>query len=197
MSPETLLEQISTVVWGPATLTLLLGVGIYLSVGLKAVPQRNIKRAFLLLGSKSPQQEPGEITPFQALMASLSATIGTGNIAGVATAIFLGGPGAVFWMWVTAFLGLATKYTEAVLAVQFRQTNSHGQYLGGPMYYIKNGLNSRWHWLGWAFALFGMLAAFGIGNMVQANSVANAVLESFHIPVWGTAINRSKSSVIV
>jgi len=188
MSPETLLEQISAVVWGPATLTLLLGVGIYLSVGLKAVPQRNIKRAFLLLGSKSPQQEPGEITPFQALMTSLSATIGTGNIAGVATAIFLGGPGAVFWMWVTAFLGLATKYTEAVLAVQFRQTNSHGQYLGGPMYYIKNGLNRRWHWLGWAFALFGMFAAFGIGNMVQANSVANAVLESFHIPVWGTAL---------
>ena len=188
MSPETLLEQISAVVWGPATLTLLLGVGIYLSVGLKAVPQRNIKRAFLLLGSKSPQQEPGEITPFQALMTSLSATIGTGNIAGVATAIFLGGPGAVFWMWVTAFLGLATKYTEAVLAVQFRQTNSHGQYLGGPMYYIKNGLNRRWHWLGWSFALFGMFAAFGIGNMVQANSVANAVLESFHIPVWGTAL---------
>ena len=188
MSPENFFEQISAVAWGPATLTLLLGVGIYLSVGLKAVPQRNIKRAFLLLGSKSPQQEPGEITPFQALMTSLSATIGTGNIAGVATAIFLGGPGAVFWMWVTAFLGLATKYTEAVLAVQFRQTNSHGQYLGGPMYYIKNGLNRRWHWLGWAFALFGMLAAFGIGNMVQANSVANAVLESFHIPVWGTAL---------
>jgi AGCS family alanine or glycine:cation symporter len=119
-------------------------------------------------------------------MTALSATIGTGNIAGVATAIVLGGPGAVFWMWVTALFGMATKYAEAVLAVKYREVDELGNFVGGPMYYIKNGLNKRWHWLGLLFALFGTLASFGIGNMVQANSVADALDLMFQIPDWLT-----------
>ena len=121
-------------------------------------------------------------------MTALSATIGTGNIAGVATAIYLGGPGAVFWMWVIAFFGMATKYSEAVLAVKYREINSSGQYVGGPMYYIRNGLSASWAWLGTLFAFFGMLAAFGIGNTVQAHSVANVMLQTFSIPLVTTGL---------
>ena len=114
-------------------------------------------------------------------MTALSATIGTGNIAGVATAIFLGGLGAIFWMWVTALFGMATKYGEAVLAVKYRETDARGKRVGGPMYYIKNGLGENWKWLGFLFALFGTIAAFGIGNMVQSNSVADALNSNFNI----------------
>jgi AGCS family alanine or glycine:cation symporter len=117
-------------------------------------------------------------------MTALSATVGSGNIAGVATAIFLGGPGAVFWMWVTALFGMASKYAEAVLAVRFREVDELGNHVGGPMYYIQNGLGSRWRWLAILFSLFGALAAFGIGNTVQANTVALAVESSLHVPVW-------------
>ncbi len=123
----------------------------------------------------------GEISPFNALMTSLSATIGTGNIAGVATAIFLGGPGALFWMWCTALVGMATKFAEAVCAVQYRETDEDGNHVGGPMYYIKNGLSHKWAWLGTAFAIFGSIAGFGIGNTVQSNSVAAAVQANFGI----------------
>lgn len=121
-------------------------------------------------------------------MTALSATIGTGNIAGVATAIFLGGPGAVFWMWITALFGMATKYGEAVLAVKYREVKPNGSYAGGPMYYIKNGLGDNWKWLAWLFALFGAVAAFGIGNTVQSNSVAHAAQGSFGIPLFVTGI---------
>jgi len=122
------------------------------------------------------------------LMTSLSATIGTGNITGVATAIFIGGPGALFWMWVTALIGMATKYSEAVCAVHYREVDEKGSYLGGPMYYIKNGLGKKWLWLGFLFALFGALASFGIGNTVQANSVASALQAQFNIPLWLTGV---------
>jgi len=174
----------SGIIWGPVMLTLLLGTGVYLTIGLKAMPWQQLIASFRLLWRSRHSKDKGDITPFQALMTALAATIGTGNIAGVATAIFLGGPGAVFWMWVTALVGMATKYSEAVLAVKYREIDERGHYVGGPMYYIKNGLGENWKWLAIAFALFGMTAAFGIGNMVQANSVADAMHTAFAIPDW-------------
>jgi len=185
---EDVLNQLSAWVWGPVMLAFLLGVGIYLMFGLKAFPWRNTARAFVLLWRTQKTEREGDISPFQALMTSLSATIGTGNIAGVATAIALGGPGAVFWMWMTALFGMATKFAEAVLAVKYRELDEDGRHVGGPMYYIKNGLGERWHWLAVFFALLGSLAAFGIGNMVQANSVADALESLFHVPVWQTGV---------
>ncbi len=185
---EELLTLLSSVVWGPVMLAFLLGVGMFLMLGLRAFPWRYTTKAFaLLLGDRKDSQK-GDISPFQALMTSLSATIGTGNIAGVATAIALGGPGAVFWMWMTALFGMATKYAEAVLAVKYREVDEDGRYVGGPMYYIKNGLGDNWNWLAIVFAMLGALAAFGIGNMVQANSVADAVEAMFHVPVWQTGV---------
>ena len=183
---ESFLNTLSGIIWGPVMLTLLVGVGIYLTIGLRAIPWRRVGYSFCLLwqGRSSKTQEPGEISPFQALMTALAATVGSGNIAGVATAIFLGGPGAVFWMWVTALFGMATKYAEAVLAVHYREVDELGHHVGGPMYYIQNGLGSNWRWLAVSFSLFGMLAAFGIGNTVQSNTVASAVESSFNIPTW-------------
>ncbi len=168
-------------VWGIPMLVLILGTGFYLMLGLHLMPLRNIGRAFRMLFAGRSSSREGDITPFQALMTSLSATIGTGNIAGVATAIALGGPGALFWMWCTALVGMATKYAEAVCAVQYRERDANGDFCGGPMYYIKNGLSTKWAWLGTAFALFGAIAGFGIGNGVQANSVADALNGSFGV----------------
>ena len=187
---EYLLNALSNVIWGPIMLMLLVGVGIYLTIGLRALPWRRLGYSFLLLWSSrvSKSGDAGEIPPFHALMTALSATVGSGNVAGVATAIYLGGPGAVFWMWMTALFGMATKYSEAVLAVRFREVDELGRYVGGPMYYIRNGLGPRWYWLAYLFSLFGMLAAFGIGNTVQANTVANAVKTSFHVPLWGSGL---------
>ena len=185
---EDILNQLSSWVWGPVMLAFLLGVGVFLMVGLRAFPWRNTFTAFRLLWTTRKNKQAGEISPFQALMTSLSATIGTGNIAGVATAIALGGPGAVFWMWITALFGMATKYAEAVLAVKYRELDGQGRYVGGPMYYIKNGLGEKWRWLSVIFALLGAIAAFGIGNMVQANSVADAVKSLFGVPVWKTGV---------
>jgi len=121
-------------------------------------------------------------------MTAMSATVGTGNIAGVATAIAMGGPGALFWMWCTALVGMATKYAEAVLAVHFREIDEQGNHIGGPMFYIRNGLNKNWAWLGTAFAIFGALAGFGIGNTIQANSVADALNSKLGIPHIATGI---------
>ena len=175
-------------VWGPPMLVLILGTGIFLMLGLRLVPLRRIGYGFRMLWEGRTEQGKGEITPFNALMTSLSATIGTGNIAGVATAIFLGGPGALFWMWCTALVGMATKYSEAVLAVHYREVDAAGRFVGGPMYYIKNGLGRKWIWLGGAFATFGFFAGFGIGNTVQSNSVAHAVQSSFGVPNWVSGI---------
>jgi AGCS family alanine or glycine:cation symporter len=182
------LNQLSTVVWGPVTLAFLLGVGIFLTLGLRAFPWRYTIKSFVMLWKSRESEQEGDISPYQALMTSLSATIGTGNIAGVATAIALGGPGAIFWMWITALFGMATKYAEAVLAVKYREIDEEGRHVGGPMYYIKNGLGGRWYWLAVIFALLGAIAAFGIGNMVQANSVADAIETLFQIPVWQTGV---------
>ncbi|MBO6850890.1 MAG: alanine:cation symporter family protein, partial [Marinobacter sp.] len=138
--------------------------------------------------SASGAESDGEIPPFQALMTALSATVGTGNIAGVATAVFLGGPGALFWMWLTALVGMATKYSEAVLAVRFREVDERGAHVGGPMYYIRNGLGKKWAWLGVVFAIFAAIAGFGIGNTVQANSVADVLQANFNMPTWLTGV---------
>lgn len=165
--------------WGAPMLIAILGVGLFLTLGLRGQSLAKLGVAFRLMFAKSDGS--GDISPFNALMTSLSATIGTGNIAGVATAIFLGGPGALFWMWCTALLGMATKYAEAVCAIEFRETDSKGRFVGGPMYYIKNGLGANWRWLAVAFAVFGTVAGFGIGNTVQANSVAEILQSNFAI----------------
>ncbi len=174
--------------WGPVMLLLLLGTGLYLSLGLGFMTVRKIPVALRLLLQGRRGEGKGDISPFSALMTSLSATIGTGNIAGVATALALGGPGALFWMWITALVGMATKYAEAVCAVRFREQDSQGNYSGGPMYYIRNGLHRRWHWLGYAFALFGSLAGFGIANTVQSNSVSQVMNDSFSVPPLATGL---------
>ncbi|MEA1080017.1 sodium:alanine symporter family protein [Marinobacter qingdaonensis] len=183
--------QLNSLVWGPPMLVLILGVGLFLSLGLKLMPVRKLGAGFRLMwqGRKATGAESeGEIPPFQALMTALSATVGTGNIAGVATAVFLGGPGALFWMWLTALVGMATKYSEAVLAVRFREVDERGDHVGGPMYYIRNGLGQKWAWLGVLFAIFAAIAGFGIGNTVQANSVADVMEASFGVPDWLTGL---------
>ncbi|AHD01760.1 alanine/glycine:cation symporter family protein [Leisingera methylohalidivorans] len=178
------------IVWGVPMLVMILGVGFFLQVGLKFMPILKIGTGFSLLFKGRESQGEGQISPFNALMTSLSATIGTGNIAGVATAVFLGGPGALFWMWMTALVGMATKYAEAVCAVKYREKDELGNFVGGPMYYIKNGLGAKWAWLGVAFALFGSVAAFGIGNGVQANGVAQVLETNF-------GVNTSVTGVIL
>nr|WP_321443627.1 sodium:alanine symporter family protein [uncultured Cohaesibacter sp.] len=185
---NALVSSINGVVWGPLMLVLILGVGFFLQVGLKFMPILKLGTGFSLLFKGRQGQGEGQISPFNALMTSLSATIGTGNIAGVATAVFLGGPGALFWMWMTALIGMATKYAEAVCAVKYRETDELGNFVGGPMYYIKNGLGKNWRWLGFAFALFGAFAAFGIGNGVQANGVAQVLEANFGINTSVTGV---------
>ncbi len=163
---------LSGYIWGLPSIILLVGTGIYLTIRLRFIQLRGIKHSFqLITGKYDKKDDPGEVTHFQALSAALSATIGTGNIAGVATAISFGGPGAVFWMWVTAFVGMATKYTSCALALKFRSIHPNGEISGGPMYTLKNGL--KMPRLGALFAFFTLIAAFGIGNMVQANSVVD------------------------
>ncbi len=174
--------------WGPPMLLLIAITGLFLTIGLKAYPILNVKKGFSLLWSGRKAKGEGDISGFNALMTSLSATIGTGNIAGVATAIAMGGPGALFWMWMIALVGMATKYAEAVLAVHYREQDENGNFVGGPMYYIKNGLGDNWKWMAAAFAFFGMIAGFGIGNGVQANSVADVMHNSFDIPELASGI---------
>ncbi|WP_298189425.1 sodium:alanine symporter family protein [uncultured Pseudomonas sp.] len=187
---NTLVNQLNGVVWGPPMLVLILGTGLFLMLRLKFMPLSKIGAGFKLMwqGRKKGDEESGEISPFQALMTCLAATVGTGNIAGVATAIFLGGPGALFWMWCTALVGMATKYCEVVLAVHYREKDERGEHVGGPMYAIKNGLGKKWLWLGTAFAIFGGFAGFGIGNMVQVNSMAAALQTTFNVPLWVTGV---------
>ncbi|MCF6281134.1 MAG: sodium:alanine symporter family protein [Candidatus Polarisedimenticolaceae bacterium] len=185
---QQLISSINGIVWGVPMLIAILGTGLFLMIGLRFLPPRKLILGIQLLWQGRTASGEGDIPPFRALMTSLAATIGTGNIAGVATAIFLGGPGALFWMWCTALVGMATKYAEAVCAVHYRETDERGMHVGGPMYYIKNGLSSRWAWLGSAFALFGAIAGFGIGNTVQANSVADVLNASFNIPTWLTGL---------
>ncbi|MBT5388446.1 MAG: sodium:alanine symporter family protein [Porticoccaceae bacterium] len=185
---EQVIDAVNGFVWGPVMLCLLLGTGIYLTIGLKGMTISHIPYAFKQLFKGRKGSGEGEITPFNALMTSLSSTIGMGNIAGVATAIGLGGPGALFWMWCAAFVGMATKYAEAVLAVNYRETDELGRKVGGPMYYIKNGLGANWKWLGMAFALFGSLAGFGLANTVQSNAVSQVLETNFAIPTIASGL---------
>lgn len=178
-------ETINKFIWGPYMLVLLLGTGIYYTIRTNFMPITKLgyvlKNTLFKIFDKKVSGE-GNITPFQAVATALAATIGTGNIAGVATAIALGGPGAIFWMWISALFGMATKFAEVVLAIRYREKTEDGRFVGGPMYYIQNGLG--WKWLAVIFAFFGAVAAFGIGNMVQANSVADSMNASFGIPHW-------------
>jgi len=169
------METMNSLVWGPVMIVLLVGTGLYLTVWLRFVQLRYLKHAVrCILGVYDDPDEKGDISHFQALCAALSATIGTGNIAGVATAIALGGPGAVFWMWVTALVGMATKFTSCSLALKYRVIHKDGSASGGPMYFLEKGLNLRW--LGILFALCAGFASFGIGCAVQSNSVADGLL---------------------
>ena len=178
MTFSEIVSYLNGIAWGPWMLILLVGTGIYLSARVGFIQfgkfgyamKHTIGRIF----TKQTAGE-GEITPFQAVSTALAATVGTGNIAGVTGAIAVGGPGAVFWMWLSALFGMVTKYAEVVLAVRYRERNEKGEYVGGPMYYIKNGLGPKWNWLAMAFSLLGALAAFGIGNMTQVNTIATSI----------------------
>ncbi|KZR65670.1 sodium:alanine symporter family protein [Prochlorococcus sp. MIT 1303] len=172
---EAINNPINGFAWGWPTVILIAGTGILLMVGLGFMPLLRIPYGVRMLLRNPTSSSEGEISPFQALMTSMAATIGTGNIAGVAVAIAMGGPGAVFWMWLIAIFGIATKYAEALLAIHFREVDPLGNHVGGPMYYIRNGLGPNWAWLGGFFALFGMLAGFGIGNGVQSFEVSSAL----------------------
>ncbi len=176
-----LMESLNNLVWGKAMMGLLLGVGLFLTIGLRFISLTKIKYGFRQLFKKrSGNAEEGDVSPFAALMTALSSTVGTGNIAGVAAAIAIGGPGAVFWMWVTAILGTATKFAEGVLAVRYREIDANGNRVGGPMYYIKNGLGPKWLWLAGAFAFFGVIGSLSTGNAVQANSIADALKSEYN-----------------
>ncbi|MDO4812415.1 MAG: sodium:alanine symporter family protein [Eubacteriales bacterium] len=171
-------SAINGFVWGPIMLALLVGTGVYLSIRVGFIQFSKIgywwKNTIGKIFKKTEAGE-GEITPLQAVSTALASTVGTGNIAGVTGAIILGGPGAVFWMWISALFGMVTKFAEVTLAVKYRERNDKGDWCGGPMYYIKNGLGANWKWLGVIFSVFGALAAFGIGNIAQINSIASSV----------------------
>ncbi len=181
---DEIISSASSFVWGVPMLVLLVGTGLYLSIRLKGMQFWALGHAVKLIFTKEEDGE-GDITHFQALMTALAATVGIGNIVGVATAITFGGPGAVFWMWVTGLVGMATKYSEAILAVKYREEGENG-FKGGPMYYLTKGANMPK--LAFLFAIFTVLASFGIGNMTQANAVANAIFSQFSIPMWLTGV---------
>ncbi len=171
-------DALNGFIWGVPAMTCILGVGLYFAIRTGFLPIRKfgyaMKNTFGRLFKKETAAE-GALTPFQAVCTALSATVGTGNIAGVAGAIAIGGPGAVFWMWVSAILGMGTKFAEVTLAVHFRERSKNGDYVGGPMYYIKNGLSKKWIWLAYLYAFFGVCAVFGTGNATQVNTITAAV----------------------
>ena len=181
---DTLISTASSIIWGVPMLVLLVGTGLYLTIKLKGMQFWILPHAFSLIFKKE-EGAKGDISNFQALMTALAATVGIGNIVGVATAITLGGPGAVFWMWLTGILGMATKYSEAILAVKYREEGANG-FKGGPMYYLSKGANMPK--LGFAFAVFTILASFGIGNMTQANAISHALNVQLDIEPWVTGI---------
>lgn len=183
-----ILTAIRDFIWGLPLIVLLVGTGIFLTVRLRGLQIRGLFYSLYLafFKRKEDDEQEGDISHFQALMTALAATVGTGNIVGVGIAISTGGPGALFWMWITGIFGMATKYSEAVLAIKYREVDKFGTMSGGPMYYISKGLG--WKWLGTLFAIFAFIAAFGIGNMVQSNSVADGVKALFGIPNWVTGI---------
>lgn len=190
---KSILEAIDKAVWGPVTLILLIGTGVFLTVRLKFLPWRNLPKSLKMLFSPESRKTDGgegDISPFSALMAALAGTIGTGNIVGVATAMVLGGPGALVWMWIAAAFGISTKYAECALAIKYRETNEKGEMCGGPMYTIKNAFKNKkvGAVLAFAFSLFTLIASFGIGNLSQANSISSSLNNTFSIPQWVTGL---------
>ena len=175
-----ILEKINALVWGIPALLGILGIGLYLSIRTRCAQLRLFPRALRSFWQtlKGKGQADEGVSPFQALCTALAATVGTGNLAGVAGAIAIGGPGAIFWMWVSAILGMVTKFAEATLSVRFRERNSDGEFVGGPMYMIRNGMGKRWHWLAVSYCFFGVIAAFGVGNATQVNTVIGGVNEA-------------------
>ena len=175
---ESVNSVINNFIWGVPAMICIIGVGLYLSIRLRFIQFRKfglaMKQTIGKIFEKKEAKE-GTMTPFQAVCTALSATVGTGNIAGVAGAIAIGGPGAVFWMWISAFLGMCTKFSEVILAVHYRERNEQGELVGGPMYYIKNGLSKKWHFLAVLFAAFGVLTVFGTGNATQVNTITSAI----------------------
>ncbi len=181
------IETINNFVWGIPAMIFVIGVGVFLTLRTNFIQFRKFRTAFKVTVGKifdKKDAKRGSVTPFQAVCTALAATVGTGSIAGVAGAIAIGGPGAVFWMWMSALLGMCTKFSEVTLAVHFREKNKEGDYVGGPMYYIKNGLAQKWHWLASMFSVLGVLAVFGTGNATQANTIVTAIdsaLLNFHV----------------
>lgn len=197
---QSWLDKVSGVVWGPFLLIpLLLLTGLYLTIVLRALQFHKLGHAlWLALIKRHEPGADGDVSHYQALTTALAATIGVGNIAGVATAIYLGGPGALFWMWVTGLVGMATKYSEAFLGVRFRRTDAKGEQSGGPMFYLTHGIGGRFgSFLGVSFAIFGAIAAFGIGNMVQSNTVADELNSTFNVPVILTGIILTIGAALV
>ena len=184
---EAVNSVVNNFIWGVPAMICIIGVGLYLSILTRFLQIRKFPYSMkVTLGRmmKKKEASDGALTPFQAVCTALAATVGTGNVAGVAGAIAIGGPGAVFWMWVSALLGMCTKFAEVTLAVHFRETNAQGDLVGGPMYYIKNGLDKKWHFLAYLFAAFGVLAVFGTGNATQVNTITTAIdsaLSSFNV----------------
>ena len=184
---EAVNSVVNNFIWGVPAMICIIGVGLYLSIRTNFLQIRKFPYAMkVTIGRMMKKQEAsdGALTPFQAVCTALAATVGTGNVAGVAGAIAIGGPGAVFWMWISALLGMCTKFAEVTLAVHFRETNAKGDLVGGPMYYIKNGLDKKWHFLAYLFAAFGVLAVFGTGNATQVNTITTAIdsaLSSFNV----------------
>ena len=184
----SVLATIDNFVWGPVMLILLVGTGIFLTVRTRFLGWRNLGYALKISLGKEARETKGEgdISPFSAFTTALAGTIGTGNIVGVSTAMVSGGPGALVWMWVSAFFGLSSKFSECMLAIKYREVNEAGEMAGGPMYTMKNGFKNKklGAILGWFFALFAVLASFGIGNLTQANSIASAINTTFDVPLW-------------
>lgn len=184
---EAVNSVVNNFIWGVPAMICIIGVGLYLSIRTRFLQIRKFPYSMkVTLGRmmKKKEASDGALTPFQAVCTALAATVGTGNVAGVAGAIAIGGPGAVFWMWISALLGMCTKFAEVTLAVHFRETNAKGDLVGGPMYYIKNGLDKKWHFLAYLFAAFGVLAVFGTGNATQVNTITTAIdsaLSSFNV----------------
>ena len=176
---ESVNSAVNNCIWGVPAMICIIGVGLYLSIRTGFLQIRKFPYAMkVTIGRMLRKRDAsdGALTPFQAVCTALAATVGTGNIAGVAGAIAIGGPGAVFWMWISALLGMCTKFSEVTLAVHFREKNAEGDLVGGPMYYIKNGLKKQWHWLAYLFAAFGVLTVFGTGNATQAVSYTHLTL---------------------
>lgn len=196
------LTAIDDFVWGPVMLILLVGTGIFLTVRLKFLTWRNLGFALKSVLSKearTTKRGSGDISPFSALTTALAATIGTGNIVGVATAMVLGGPGALVWMWISALFGLSSKFAECMLAVKYREVNENGEMSGGPMYTLKHAFKNKklGAGLGWLFALFTVLASFGIGNLTQANSISEALKDTFTVPVWVTGAVITVLAIVI